>query len=307
MSISIGFGLAEFPFADPAGYWRWVDMCEAGGVDSLWQTDRLVSFDPMLECLSSMAALAGRTRRIRFGMNVLSLALRDPVLVARQCATIDFLSEGRLLPAFGIGSPNGPEWSALRLDTRSRGRRTDEALDVISRLWREDRVDYAGEYFTLNGVAVLPRPVQSELPMWIGGSSPAAVRRTARIGSGWLGGAEPPDRVAEVVRAIHAALDDAGRQIEHDHYGIGIPVYFGRADANVLAKPMDAYAKRTGHDPLACFAIGDAERIWARVEDYIAAGVSKFVLRPVGGDSDEVIAQTRRLIEEILPRVPGKP
>ena len=104
-TVAVGFGLMEFPFDDIGGFWRWVDLCEAGGADSIWQTDRIVSSQPILECMSVMAALAGRTRRLKFGMNVVSLALRDPVLVAKQCATIDVLSEGRLLPAFGIGSP----------------------------------------------------------------------------------------------------------------------------------------------------------------------------------------------------------
>ena len=99
MTVAVGLGLMEFPFSDARSWWRWVDMCEAGGADSLWQTDRLVSKEPILECMAVMAALAGRTRRIKFGMNVVSLALRDPVLVAKQCATIDVLSEGRLLPA----------------------------------------------------------------------------------------------------------------------------------------------------------------------------------------------------------------
>src|SRR5438477_427200 len=101
-NVAVGVGLMEFPFSGAAAFWRWVDLCEAGGVDSIWQTDRLVSPTPFLECMSVMAALAGRTRRIKFGVNVLSLAMRDAVLVARQCATIDFLSNGRLLPAFGI-------------------------------------------------------------------------------------------------------------------------------------------------------------------------------------------------------------
>ena len=73
-----------------------------------------------------------------------SLAFRDPVLVAKQCATIDVLSEGRLLPAFGIGSPLAPEWRTLNLDTKTRGRKTDEGLEIIGRLWREDSVDFDG-------------------------------------------------------------------------------------------------------------------------------------------------------------------
>src|SRR4051812_33771845 len=120
MTVAVGLGLMEFPFAGAAGFWRWVDLCEAGGGDSLWQTDRIVSRVPILECMSVMAALAGRTRRVKFGMNVVSMALRDPVLVAKQCATIDMLSEGRLLPAFGVGSPLAPEWAALGVATRTR-------------------------------------------------------------------------------------------------------------------------------------------------------------------------------------------
>ena len=120
-SVAVGLGLMEFPFSGAGAFWRWVDLCEAGGVDSLWQTDRLISREPMLECMSVMAALAGRTRRLKFGMNVVSLALRDPVLLAKQCATIDMLSEGRLLPACGIGSPLAPEWTALNVDTRTGG------------------------------------------------------------------------------------------------------------------------------------------------------------------------------------------
>ena len=78
-------------------------MCEEGGVDSIWQTDTLVSKEPMLECMTTMAALAGATKKLKFGMNVASVALRDPLVLAKQCATIDVLSNGRILPAFGIG------------------------------------------------------------------------------------------------------------------------------------------------------------------------------------------------------------
>src|SRR5437667_11056324 len=149
MGVGIGLGCAEFPFSGAAAYWRWIDMCEAGGVDSIWQTDRIVGHQPFLESITTMAALAGRTRRMRFGMNVVSLAFRDPVLLAKQCATIDVLSEGRLLPAFAIGSPLAPEWQALGIDTKTRGRKTDECLDIIRRLWREESVDFSGAFYRL--------------------------------------------------------------------------------------------------------------------------------------------------------------
>ncbi len=303
MSVAIGLGLMEFPFAGAGDYWRWVDLCEQGGVDSVWQTDRLVSRQPILECMATMAALAGRTRRLRFGMNVVSLALRDPVLLAKQCATIDVLSEGRLLPAFGIGSPQGPEWQALDIDTRMRGKRTDEALEIIARLWREDSVDFAGAHYRLTGASISPKPVQPDLPMWIGGSSEAAVRRTARYGTGWQGGGETPADAARVVAAIKKATAEAGRSIDEDHYGASFPFYFGTAGDRAVTGAMAAYTKRTGRDAQRYFAIGDETAILARIAEYVAGGVEKFILRPVGANGEEVIAQTRRLIDKVLPAV----
>ena len=305
-NVAVGVGLMEFPFSGAAAYWRWVDLCEAGGIDSIWQTDRLVSPTPFLECMSVMAALAGRTRRIKFGVNVLSLAMRDAVLVARQCATIDYLSNGRLLPAFGIGSPLGPEWKTLNLDTKTRGRKTDEGLEVIRRLWSEDKVDFEGVHYHLSGASLSPKPVQPDLPMWIGGSSEAAIRRTARFGTGWQAGAEAPDQVAGVIAGIRAAAAAEGRAIDDDHYGAGIPFRFGRADDPGLDRLFEAYRKRTGRDPLHYFAIGGAEAVVERIAAYVAAGISKFILRPAARGDEEMLSQTRRLIEEVLPLVAAR-
>ena len=302
-NVAVGLGLMEFPFSGASAYWRWVDMIEAGGVDSLWQTDRLVSPTPFLECMSVMAALAGRTRRLKFGVNVLSLAMRDAVLVARQCATIDFLSDGRLLPAFGIGSPLAPEWRTLNLDTKTRGRKTDEGLEVIRRLWSEDKVDFEGVHYHLSGAQCLPKPVQPDLPIWIGGSSEAAVRRTARCGTGWQAGAEAPADVGRVIAAIKAAVADAGRSIDEDHYGAAFAYRFGRWDDPGVAQMMEAYRKRTGRDPQRHFVIGDAAAIIDRIGEYVAADASKFILRPAARGDEEMLEQSRLLIEQVLPRV----
>lgn len=306
MTVAVGLGLMEFPFSDARAWWRWVDLCEAGGADSLWQTDRLISKEPILECMAVMAALAGRTKRIKFGMNVVSLALRDPVLVAKQCATIDVLSEGRLLPAFGIGSPLAPEWKALSIDTATRGAKTDEGLAVISRLWREESVDFEGRFYKLKGAAISPKPVQPDLPMWIGGGSDAAIQRTARVGTGWQAGPENPEEAGRIVAAIKVAAAAHGRAIDDDHYGSGFPFFFGKPDDPALKRPMEAYQKRTGRDPLTYFAVGDADTVVERVGAYVAHGISKFVLRPVGRGDDAIMAQTRRLIDEVLPKIAAR-
>jgi len=228
------------------------------------------------------------------------------VLVAKQCATIDVLSEGRLLPAFGIGSPLAPEWRTLNLDTKTRGRKTDEGLEIIGRLWREDQVDFDGVHYHLSGASIAPKPVQPDLPMWIGGSSEAAIRRTARFGTGWQAGAETPAEIRPVIAGIRAAAAAEGRAIDDDHYGAGIPFRFGRPDDPGLDRLFEAYRKRTGRDPLRYFVIGEAGAIVERIAAYVAAGISKFILRPAARGDEEMLGQTRRLIEEVLPLVAAR-
>ena len=305
-NIAVGIGIMEYPFESSDGFWRWVDLCEQGGLDSIWQTDRIVSRTPILECMTSLAAIAGRTRRIKFGVNVVSVALREPVLLAKQCATIDVLSEGRLLPGFGIGSPRGPEWAAMHLDASTRGRRTDEALEIIARLWSGEKLDYAGRHFALTGCSIAPVPVQPDLPMWIGGASDAAVRRTARYGTGWQAGSEDPATVGKVIAAIKAAVAETGRTIDEDHYGAAFAYRFGTWDDPGMGKLAEAYQARTGRDAREAFAIGDLATIMTRLAEYVDAGASKFILRPVAQGDTEMLAQTQRLVEEVLPQVAAR-
>jgi probable F420-dependent oxidoreductase len=305
-TIAVGIGIMEFPFQTTDGFWRWVDLCEQGGIDSIWQTDRIVSRVPILESMTALAAIAGRTRRIKFGVNVVSVALRDPVLLAKQCATIDVLSNGRLLPGFGIGSPRGAEWAAMHIDTTTRGRKTDEALEIIGRLWTGEALDYDGRHFKLTKASIAPVPVQPDLPMWIGGASEAAIKRTARIGTGWQAGAEPPALVGEVIAGIKAALLETGRTIDEDHYGAAFGYRFGGPDDPGIAKVMEQYRTRTGRDPREAFVMGDAAMMVERIAAFVDAGASKFILRPVAEGDADMLAQTQQLIEQVLPAVAAR-
>jgi alkanesulfonate monooxygenase SsuD/methylene tetrahydromethanopterin reductase-like flavin-dependent oxidoreductase (luciferase family) len=190
MTIGVGLGMATYTFSSAEGYWGWVKRCDEAGVDSLWQTDRLVSKEPFLECMSVMAGLAGATKKVKFGMNVASMGLRDPLQTAKQCATIDYLSGGRLLPAFGLGSNRSRDFIATGTATKARGQRMNEALEIMNRLWSEEEVTFEGQHYQYEKASITPRPVQSPLPLWIGGSSDAAIERTAKYGTGW----PPPTR-----------------------------------------------------------------------------------------------------------------
>jgi probable F420-dependent oxidoreductase len=302
--VKIGLGAAGFSFLEPKAFLRWVDQCEAGGVDSLWFSDRLISKAPTLEPLVAMSVVAGRTERMKFGMNVIVLPHRDPVVLAKECATLDYLSGGRLLPAFGVGGEIQPEWQALGTKPEGRGALSDEMLEVMTRLWSEEAVTYAGKHFHLDGAAIAPRPIQHPLPLWIGGNSPAAVRRTARYGHGWLAGLSTPAVVAPIVASIKKAAGETGRTIEEDHYGAGFPFRFGTWDEPAVGRAASVYARLgPATDPKAYVVAGGAPDILARVKEYRAAGIDKFVLRPIAENEAEVREQTARLMDEVIPAV----
>lgn len=305
MTISAGLGIANFPFADAREFWRWVDVCDSGGVDSLWQSDRIIGRDPNLECLSLMAALAGGSKRLKFGMNVASLGLRDPVITAKACATIDVLSNGRLLPAFGVGSAVSRDYVATGTPTRGRGRRTDEGLEILSRLWSEESVTFAGSYYQLDDASIAPRPVQQPLPLWVGGSAAQAVERTARWGTGWQAGIESPSEVAPVIAAIKTRTTELGRSIDDDHYGAGFGFRFGAPDEPIVARYRDLLSKRLGREPEGFLAVGGTSEMLALLDEFRRAGVHKFVLRPIATDGTDFMDQTRLFIERLLPEIQG--
>jgi probable F420-dependent oxidoreductase len=303
MTVSAGLGIANYPFDDARGFRQWVEMCDRDGVDSIWQSDRLIGTDPNLECMSVMAMLAGATRRLKFGMNVASLGLRHPVLTAKACATIDVLSEGRLLPAFGIGSALSRDYSATGTPTKGRGGRMDESLEIISRLWSEDEVTFAGRHFRLDRASIAPRPVQQPLPLWVGGSAAAAIERTARWGTGWQAGIETAAEVGPTVAAIKRRTAELGRRIDEDHYGAGIGFRFGHPGDAVSQRYLAALSARLKKPADGYVAIGDADTILERIGEFRAAGIHKFVLRPIAFGNDEMLAQTRRFIDAVLPRI----
>ncbi len=303
MSIRAGIGLSTYPFSSTDGFWKWVGMCEEGDVDSIWQTDTLVSKEPMLECMTTMAAIAGATKKLKFGMNVASVALRNPLVLAKQCATIDVLSNGRILPAFGIGSTFSADWRTTGTPTKRRGKRTDEGLEIIGRLWRGETVTLDGEFFQYDGVRISPLPVQKELPLWIGGSSQAAIRRTVKYGTGWQASFESPEQAGVTVAAIKQGMQDAGRAFEDDHFGTGINFRFGKWDDDVVVRAAERFERVGGRDSRQSFAVGGAQEILDKVRAFAAAGLPKIILRPLAGDDGDTIRQTQLMIDEVQPAI----
>src|SRR5262249_28271325 len=198
------------------------------------------------------------------------------------------------LPAFGVGPPIAPEWAATGREVAGSGALVDEALDIMTRLWSGERVTVAGRFFRYTDVRIAPLPVQSPLPLWVGGRSRAAVRRPARIGTGWLGGVESPEQVAGVVAAIKAEAAATGRAIDLDHFGAAFAFRFGSSDEPLVQRTGTVLAALAGtDDPRRHVAGGGARGILARLEGVVSARATEFVLRPIAPREGRVLDQAR--------------
>ncbi|MBM4299161.1 MAG: LLM class flavin-dependent oxidoreductase, partial [Deltaproteobacteria bacterium] len=205
MKVRIGIQLGQWPNRDigPADIYDLVHYLEALDVDSLWVSDRLVSTALTLEPITFLSYIAGRLRKMKFGTSTLVLPTRNPIVLAKELATLDFLSQGRFFPAIGLGGDESKDLQAVGINKKERAGRTDEMIVLMRKLWTEENVTFAGKYFSVEGATITPRPWQKNgPPIWIGGRSEAALRRTGRLGDGWLVSSISPAEVEAGIKAI---------------------------------------------------------------------------------------------------------
>ncbi len=304
--------MSGWPFGDsgPGALWEWVDLAERSDVDSVWLTDRVVAKRLSVEPIVALSFIAARTERMLVGTSVLALPLRQPTVLAKEIATLDYLSGGRALPAIGLGTEDDREYEACGVDRAERAARTDEMVEVMRMLWSGESVTHRGRHFALTDAVVTPRPARPELPpIWIGGRSRAALRRVARLGDGWLASQVTPEEVAAGRAEIRGMAERYGRSIDDDHYGVILTYCLAdsRAEAERLAAPH-LIPGRARTDVPACRldALGTVDDALSLLDDFIDAGASKFVLR-AACPPRMMDAQLRALIDEVLPRYHRRP
>jgi probable F420-dependent oxidoreductase len=284
VKIRVGLGLGTtVPSLTAERFWTVVDALEAQRFDSIWLSERITGEGP--DALAGLAAIAGRTRRLKFGMSVLVLPGRNPVLLAKELATIDVLSEGRLVPAFGLGAEFPAEQQAFAIARKERAGRTDEATRLMKLLWTQDGVTFSGRYFNVEGLTIRPRPVQLPHPdVWFGGHSPAALKRVGTIGEGWLPSFIAPSEYKSKADVIREHARAAGREVEEEHYGALVAWLPDPAQG----EPFRALirARRPDVDPADVVVVGSHDDLRARLEAFIEQGASKFVVVPVFQSND---------------------
>jgi probable F420-dependent oxidoreductase len=295
MKIRVGFGLGTRSRThDAERFTEMVDALEAHRFDSVWFSDRISGESP--DPVVAMAFAAARTTRIKFGMSVMVLPGRNPAVVAKQLASLDRLSNGRLLPAFGLGARDAVEHQAFGVRREERAALFDEALPLIRRLWSGEPVDHDGERFHLQGVRVLPRPVQDPIEVWLGGVAPSELRRVARLGDGWL----PSFCTAEEVEAGIATINDEAechdRAIDQEHFGALIAYSEGEVPDR-LAELVKR--RRPELDPSDVIPTG-LDGLTRRIRQFVDVGASKFVVLPLV-EPDDWRPSLEELAGTVLP------
>ncbi|MCH7477421.1 MAG: LLM class flavin-dependent oxidoreductase, partial [SAR324 cluster bacterium] len=259
--------------------------------------------DPLLQ----LAQVAVASRRLRLGTCVYLLPLRHPAPVAKQVATLDHLTEGRLVFGVGLGGEFPQEYEVCGIPLPERGARLTESIEVVRKLWSGEKVSHAGRFFSFNDVAMVPPPRQpGGPPIWCGGRSDAALRRAGRQADGWVSYVVTPEMYAEAMAKIATASEEAGRSLKT--YGSG-HLLFARVDDS-YEKALDAatatLSTRYGMDfrkaAQRYAALGSAAEVAAKIEEFYDAGMREVIVDLVGPYEERNLL-IERFAAEVLPLI----
>lgn len=281
------------------------ERAEALGYDSLWAPEHSISHIPEVDPFVVLTVAALKTRRIQLGTCVLRVPLRNPVILARALVSLDTLCSGRLTVGIGVGGENAGEFEGAGVPLKQRGSRTDEAIQVMKRLWAGNPAAFQGKYFRLEGVVMQPKPAQPGGPaIWVGGRGDAAMRRAARLGDGFMPYFYTPERYREGLVTIRKYASECGRGPD--------AVYPAYLQYCCLGKPAEAEAWARAHlgrnynlnpDQVDRYSLnGPAAKVIEGVQLFIAAGARHIVIDPAC-PSEEQLHQLEAFASEVIPHL----
>ncbi|MDL2081777.1 TIGR03619 family F420-dependent LLM class oxidoreductase [Streptomyces sp. GXMU-J15] len=269
--------------ADRAGF-AYIAACDHVAVPRrLASAMSTVWYDPV----ATLAHLAAATERVRLLSHVAVVGLRHPLITAKQYATVDHLSGGRLILGVGAGHVE-EEFTALGVDFAHRGAVLDECVDALrAALGPEEFPEHHGKLYDFEGLGQLPRPAQERVPLWVGGSSPAAVRRAALKGDGWLPQGDPRDRLPQQIARIRQLREQAGREGPYTIGAIAEPLYIGAPSWHVGRRTLT----------------GSPDELAESLRAYRAMGVDQLQVRFRARGRDELIDQMTAFGAEVAPHL----
>jgi probable F420-dependent oxidoreductase len=267
---------------------------DTAGFHSAWVMEPQLGTASALEPLTTLAFAAGQTSSVRLGLAVAILALHPPARLARQVATVDHLSDGRMTLGVGIGAAGLP-WAAFGVEAKSRAARLEEYLAVMRRLWDDPQVDFDGRFLTLRHATMEPKPVQDPMPVWFGASSPRALRRVAELADGWLAaGSSPNEAFPGMLSELRQYLEAAGREPSSFPVGKRVYVAIDRPSEEVGEWFRAVYGAAVSPDVAVS---GSVEQVVDELLELREVGADLLLVSPVGDDRP----QLELVIEHVLP------
>lgn len=283
-----------------------VAALEALGADSLWVGGHVASRNPTPEAMVQLARLAALSKRARIGTSILLLPLYPPAIVAKQIADIDRFCDGRVTLGIGVGGEYPQEFRACGIPVAERGRRTDEIIPLLRRMWGAEEFSHPGPYYPMSQVTIHPAPAQgAALPIVVAGRQEAAMRRAARLGDGWMPYLFSPRRYAGSVARVREIAETVGRDLSRfewmEFLFTNVQDDPGRAREEAAAFLGGTYNQdfRAMVDRVA--AAGTPEGVAARVQEFVDAGARHIIFALAA--REEGLAMASRIAREVIPRV----
>ena len=282
-----------------------VRLLDALGFDSIWSGDHVAFAGPILDPLVQIAQAAALSKRLKIGTAVYLLPLRHPAPVAKQVATLDTISNGRVIFGVGVGGEFPLEFQLCGVPVEERGARLSEGIRVLRKLWSGEAVAHDGRFYSFPEVAIQPPPAQpGGPPIWCGGRADAALRRAGRLADGWMSYVVDPERYRRSLETIAAAMADAGRTL--DTFGTS-HLLFVRLDKDresALAFAAEFLSVRYAMDfsraaERYC-ALGTAEEVADAIRAFHTAGMRHLVANMLAPESQKA-AHLQRFADDVMP------
>lgn len=287
-----------------------VEALEALPIDSLWVGGHVAAPGPMPEAMMKLAAIAALTRRVRVGTSILLLPLYPPAIIARQIADLDRMTDGRITLGVGVGGEFPGEFRACGVPLQERGKRTNEAIPLLRRLWSGEEISHPGPFYAMEHVRIHPPPIQTGgPPIIVAGRKDPAMVRAATMGDGWMPYLYSPRAYAESVARIKQLAAAAHRDITNFQWMQFLFVNVQDDEAKARSDTAD-FLGGTYKQDFQSFvqrvtATGTPEQVAARLQEYVDAGTRHFILATaLRGDR---LPMVKRILAEVMPKIRVSP
>ena len=302
-------------------YWDVVEFAQKAeqlGFDRITTGEHVMDGNPPRPTLMNspmMAAAAGATTSLKVMTGIVIAPLYHPVMLAKLITSVDVVSRGRLDFGIGISGQRGTriEFDTLGIPVNTRGRRTDEMLEVMKRLWTEEHVTHQGRFFDFEDVTLLPKPYQQpHPPIWVAGRSDAAMRRAALLGDGWYPYLFTVRRLKATNDTVRQMAEDAGRDLAGFHWGLNQPTALAadkkEALATAVAHVGQRYVtpERSAEDIAQALCLtGTPQDCIKGIEERVEAGVRDFIFGFLSPDPAGLYRQMEMMAKEVIPYFRG--